>query len=341
MSAVISRDTIADLRSDTVTTPTPEMRRAMAEAVVGDDVYGEDPTVNELQSEAARLLGFEAGLFMPSGSMTNQVAIALHTQRGQEVICPVGAHIYEYELGMMAAFSGVVPRFVPAPLGVPDPQDIRASVGRSIHQSPTGLIVLEDTHNRAGGTVLPLDVIRGAREVAEQEGLPLHLDGARVMNAAVAQGVPVREITQHFHTVSLCLSKGLGAPVGSVLVGSAADMARAHRYRKMLGGGMRQAGVLAAAGLMALREGPTRLAEDHRRARQLAEALLNAGYGVDLASVQTNMVYADVPDAAERSRAWAEHGVRANPTAPDRVRFVLHHQVTDELLAHAISVLTA
>ncbi|UBV41865.1 low specificity L-threonine aldolase [Deinococcus taeanensis] len=332
---------IADLRSDTVTTPTPTMREAMARAAVGDDVYGEDPTVNELQAEVARLTGHEAGLFMPSGTMTNQVAIALHTRRGEEVICAEGSHIYEWELGMMATFSGVVPRFVPAPLGIPTPEGVRAAIRRSIHQSPTGMISLENTHNKAGGTVIPLDVLAGIRAVATEEGLPFHLDGARVVNAAVALGVDLRAITASFDTVSVCLSKGLGAPVGSVLVGSAEAMKRAHRYRKMMGGGMRQAGVLAAAALIALREGPARLAEDHRRARVMAEALVNAGFAVDLAAVQTNIIYAAVPDAAARAAAWAGQGVLANALGPDSVRFVLHHQIDDEALDGAIRVLTA
>jgi threonine aldolase len=332
---------LADLRSDTVTTPTPEMREAMAQAPVGDDVYGEDPTVNALQAEAARLTGFEAGLFMPSGTMTNQAAIALHTRRGEEVICAEGSHIYEWELGMMAAFSGVVPRFVPAPLGVPDPEAVRLAVRHSVHQSPTGLISLEDTHNKAGGTVIPLEVLAAVRAVADAEGLPLHLDGARVFNAAAAQGVPVSEITRHFDTVSVCLSKGLGAPVGSVLLGSAAAMKQAHRYRKMLGGGMRQAGVLAAAGLIALQGGPARLKEDHRRTRLLAEALVDAGFSVNLAAVQTNILYVTLPDAAAQVARWAERGVLASALGPDSVRFVLHHQISDEALEAALGVLTA
>ncbi|MFC4427581.1 threonine aldolase family protein [Deinococcus navajonensis] len=332
---------LADFRSDTVTTPTPEMRRAMAEAAVGDDVYGEDPTISELQQELARLSGFEAGLFMPSGTMTNQVAIALHTRRGEEVICAEGSHIYEWELGMMATFSGVVPRFVPAPLGVPDPEDLRLAVRRSIHQSPTGMISLENTHNKAGGTVLPLEVLAAAREVATQEGVPLHLDGARVFNAAVALNVPLKEITRHFDTVSVCLSKGLGAPVGSVLLGSAAAMKQAHRYRKMMGGGMRQAGVLAAAALVALREGPARLAEDHRRTQVLARALVEAGFDVNLAAVQTNIIYVRLPEAQTQVDAWASKGVLASALGHDSVRFVLHHQVNDAALEAAISVLTA
>lgn len=333
--------TPVDLRSDTVTVPTPEMREAMAQAAVGDDVYGEDPTVNALQAEVARLTGHEAGLFMPSGTMTNQVAVALHSRRGEEVICAEGSHIYEWELGMMAAFSGVVPRFVPAPLGVLDPEQVRLAVRHSIHQSPTGLISLENTHNKAGGTVIPLDVIAQIRAVADAEGLPLHLDGARVFNAAAALNLPVSEITRHFHTVSVCLSKGLGAPVGSVLVGSKQAMGQAHRYRKMLGGGMRQAGVLAAAALVALRDGPARLPDDHRRARVLAEALVNAGFDVNLAAVQTNIIYAAVPEAQKRVDAWAGRGVLCSAMGADSVRFVLHHQISDEALDHATAVLTA
>ena len=332
---------IADLRSDTVTQPTPAMREAMATAEVGDDVYGEDPNVNALQNELAHLTGFEAGLFMPSGSMTNQVAIAVHTRRGEEVICAEGSHIYEWELGMMAAFSGVVPRFVPAPLGVPSPEDVRLAVRHSAHQSPTGLISLENTHNKAGGTVIPLAVLRQMRAVADAEGVPLHLDGARVFNAAVKLGVDVREITRCFDTVSVCLSKGLGAPVGSVLLGSAQAMKQAHRYRKMLGGGMRQAGILAAAARVALREGPARLADDHLRTRRLARALVEAGYDVDLAAVQTNIIYARLPEAERRAAAWAEQGVLSSALGHDSVRFVLHHQVDDEALERAICVLTA
>ncbi|TNM69794.1 aminotransferase class I/II-fold pyridoxal phosphate-dependent enzyme [Deinococcus radiopugnans ATCC 19172] len=339
--SVMPQTVIADLRSDTVTTPTPEMRAAMASAAVGDDVYGEDPTVNELQAEVARLTGHEAGLFMPSGSMTNQVAIAVHTRRGEEVVCAEGSHIYEWELGMMAAFSGVVPRFVPAPLGVPAPEDVRLAVRHSIHQSPTGLISLENTHNKAGGTIIPTEVIKEIRAVADAEGLPLHLDGARVFNAAAALDVPLSEITRHFHTVSVCLSKGLGAPVGSVLVGSAEAMKQAHRYRKMLGGGMRQAGILAAAALVALRGGPARLKEDHRRTRELAEALVGAGFDVNLAAVQTNIIYATLPGAATQVARWAERGVLASALGPDSVRFVLHHQTGDEALERAIAVLTA
>ena len=330
-----------DLRSDTVTTPTPEMRLAMLEAAVGDDVYGEDPTVNALQEEAANLLGFEAALFVPSGTMANQIAIAAHTQRGQEVILTEGAHIYEYELGMLGAFSGVVPRFLRTHHGAPDPADVRRAVRRSIHQSPTGLIALENTHNKAGGTVVPLETIAAVRRVAFEEGLPMHLDGARAFNATVALGVPILELAQLFDSVSICLSKGLGAPVGSLTLGSKEFVRTCHRYRKMLGGGMRQAGVLAAAGLHALRVGPGRLADDHRRARTLAEGLVDAGLDVNLETVQTNMVFVRVPNAAAWVQELGRRGVRAGAMDHDIVRFVTHFQVSDDDLAFALDAVRA
>jgi threonine aldolase len=328
-----------DLRSDTVTVPTPELRRAMLEAAVGDDVYGEDPTVNALQERVAQMLGFEAALFTPSGVMANQVAIAAHTQRGQEVICTEGAHIYEYELGMMAAFSGVVPRFVPAPLGAPDPQDVRRAIKRSVHQSPTGLIALENTHNKSGGTIVPLEVIRGVREVSLHERIPMHLDGARVWNAVVALGVQPREISQYFDSAAVCLSKGLGAPVGSVVAGSRAFIRECHRYRKMMGGGMRQAGILAAAGLHVLEHGLPRLKEDHRRALTLAHGLLSAGWHVNLAAVQTNMVYVTVPDATATLSAWAARGVMAGAMSDTSVRLVTHFQISDDDIQTALKAI--
>ena len=328
-----------DLRSDTVTTPTPALLEAMMTAAVGDDVYGEDPTVNALQERVAEMLGFESALFVPSGVMANQVAIAAHVQRGSEVICAAGAHIYEYELGMMAAFSGVVPRFVPAPLGVPDAGDVRGAIGRSVHQSPTGLIALENTHNKAGGCVVPISTIAAVREVSLSEGIPLHLDGARIWNAAVALGVQPLEITKYFDSAAVCLSKGLGAPVGSVVAGSAAFIRQCHRYRKMMGGGMRQAGILAAAGLHVLEHGLQRLAGDQARARRLADGLIAAGWHVNLAAVQTNMVYVTVPDAAATVSAWAARGVRAGMMGATSVRLVTHFQINDGDIESAITAI--
>jgi threonine aldolase len=331
--------TVIDLRSDTVTKPTPAMRRAMAEAVVGDDVYGEDPTVARLERLIAGRAGFEAGLFVPSGTMSNQMAVATHTQRGQEVIVPEGAHVYEYELGAMAVIAGVVPRFVPAPGGVPDPSDVRRAVTHSKHQAPTGLVVLENTHNRAGGTVVPLDVARAVGNVAREEGLPFHLDGARAWNAAVALGVPLAEVCAPYDSVSLCLSKGLGAPVGSVLVGRRAFIDAAHRYRKLLGGGMRQAGVLAAAAIVAVETMVERLAIDHARARAFAEAIADApGIDVDLHSVQTNMVYARIAGADAFVRALATGGVLANALTATSVRFVAHADLADGEVEAAAAV---
>ncbi|MFN3266604.1 MAG: threonine aldolase family protein [Deinococcales bacterium] len=330
---------IVDLRSDTVTVPTPAMRQAMLEATVGDDVYGEDPTVNALQDLMAKMLGFEAALFTTSGVQANQIAIAAHTQRGQEVICTEGAHIYEYELGMMAAFAGIVPRFVAAPKGIPDPQDIRRAIRRSVHQSPTGLIALENTHNRAGGTVLPLEIIKASREIATNEGLPLHLDGARVWNALEAQQLEPQQLAEHFDSMAVCLSKGLGAPVGSIIAGSKAFIKECHRYRKMLGGGMRQAGILAAAGIYALEHHRQFLGKTHQQARYLAEALGAKGFAIDLERVQTNMVYIQLPDADKKLAAWAQKGVKAGMMAENLVRLVTHFQITDAMLEYALEVI--
>jgi threonine aldolase len=331
---------IIDLRSDTVTKPTAAMRRAMAEAVVGDDVYGEDPTVARLERLIADLAGFDAALFMPSGTMANQAALATHVVRGAEVIVPAGAHVYEGELGAMAVVAGAVPRIVRAPLGVPDPEEVRRAVSRSRHRAPTGAIVLENTHNGAGGTVVPLDVAAAVGRVAREAGVPFHLDGARAWNAAVALGVPLADVCAPFDSVSLCLSKGLGAPVGSVLAGSRTFVDAAHRYRKLLGGGMRQAGVLAAAGLVAVETMFERLAVDHARAHGLAEALADVpGLRIDLATVQTNMVYADVADADAFVRALASAGVLAGAVSATAVRFVTHADLDDDAVAAALETI--
>ena len=329
-----------DLRSDTVTRPTLEMRRAMAEAAVGDDVYGEDPTLNRLQEMLAERAGFEAGLFMPTGSMSNQVALATHTGRGDEVVAPEGAHIYEYEIGAFAVVSGLVARLVAAPQGVPEAADIRAAIHHSVHQAPTGLIVLENTHNKAGGTVVPLERCREVAQVAHEEGLPLHLDGARAFNAAAALGVSIAELCAPFDSASLCLSKGLAAPVGTVLLGAKSFIGRAHRYRKMLGGGMRQAGVLAAAGIVALETMTERLTEDHARARRLAEGLARLpGVTLDLETVQTNMVYFTVQDAPALAEAMKEAGVLSNAMTPTAIRLVTHYEIGDEDIDKTLEVL--
>lgn len=328
-----------DLRSDTVTVPDAAMRRAMADAEVGDDVYGEDPTVARLQDELAERAGFEAGLFFPTGTMANQAALAAHTGRGDEVIHPEGAHVYEYEIAAMSLLSGLSPRAIPAPGGVPTPEALRAAVHRSVHQAPTGVVVLENTHMKAGGAVVPLDRSAALIAAARDEGLPTHLDGARAFNAASALGVEIDAVTAGFDTASLCLSKGLGAPVGTVLLGSKEVLATAHRYRKAFGGGMRQAGILAAAGLEAIRRGPARLADDHRRARRLAEGMAGLpGVEVDLERVQTNILYLTVDDAHAVVDDWRDHGLATNALGPTSIRLVTHFHIDDGATDRAIEI---
>ena len=326
-------DTMIDLRSDTVTRPTPAMREAMASAEVGDDVYGEDPTVNRLEREAAEVFGREAAIFVPTGTMGNQIAIRLHTQHGQEVICEARSHVLDWEMAMMAAFSGCQPRTVAAERGILTWSHIQPAIGAKIYyRAQTALITLENTHNMAGGTVTPLAVMEEVWAEAREAGLPVHLDGARVFNAAAALGMDVAKLTRGFDTVMFCLSKGLGAPVGSMLVGSRVAMAQARIHRKALGGGMRQAGILAAAGLIALHEMPKRLGEDHANARLLAEAVAECPEAaeIDLDAVQTNIVIFTLRnrgDAAAFTAALKQKGVLASAIGPHSVRFVTHYDV--------------
>jgi len=322
-----------DLRSDTVTRPTAKMRAAMAAAEVGDDVYQEDPTVNRLEARAAEAFGREAALFVPTGSMGNQVAIRLHTEHGHEVICEAKAHVLDWEMGMTAAFAGCTLRTVAAERGILTWEQVRAAIFKDVHfHASTGLICIENTHNMAGGTVMPVATAREICDGAHALGLPVHLDGARIFNAATALGVGVRELTDGFDTVMFCLSKGLGAPVGSMLVGSAAAMERARHFRKALGGGMRQAGVLAAAGLIALDEMPARLGEDHANAWLLAEAIAEYDVAeIDLETVQTNIVIFKLKtggDAAAFCAALKERGVLASGISQRAVRFVTHFDVS-------------
>lgn len=334
---------IVDLRSDTVTRPTPAMREAMAGAEVGDDVYGEDPTVNRLEREAAEVFGKEAALFVPTGTMGNQIAIRLHTQHGQEVICESRAHVLDWEMATMAAFSGCVPRTVVAERGILTWELVRQAIGpKMYYRAQTGLVCIENTHNMAGGTVTPLAMLREIWAGAREAGLPVHLDGARIFNAAAALGVGVAELSSGFDTVMFCLSKGLGAPVGSMLVGSMAAMERARGFRKALGGGMRQAGVLAAAGLIALHDMPGRLHEDHSNARLLAEAVAaQPGAEIDLAAVQTNIVIFTLRngcDAASFVAALKQKGVLASAIGSHAVRFVTHYDVDRAACERAASI---
>lgn len=322
-----------DLRSDTVTRPTPAMREAMASAEVGDDVYSEDPTVNRLEETAAAIFGREAAIFVPTGTMGNQIAIRVHTQHGQEVLCEARSHILDWEMAMVSAFSGCLPRTVAAPRGIVTWEHLRPAIAPEIYyRASTGLICLENTHNMAGGTVTPLPVLEEIWREARRAGLPTHLDGARVFNAAAAVNLPVAELTRGFDTVMFCLSKGLGAPVGSMLVGSAAHIKKARVYRKALGGGMRQAGVLAAAGLLALTEMPARLSLDHANAFLLAQAVAgNPEVEIDLEAVQTNIVIFSLKkggDAAALVAALKHHGLLASAIGPHSIRFVTHFDVS-------------
>ncbi|MGB9867565.1 MAG: low-specificity L-threonine aldolase [Bacillota bacterium] len=333
-----------DLRSDTVTKPTPEMREAMASAEVGDDVYGEDPTVNKLEQLAAEMVGKEAALFVASGTMGNQVAVMTHTRRGDEVILETESHIYYYEVGALAVLSGVQARPIKGYLGAMDPEEVRSSIrSNNVHFPRTSLVCVENTHNRAGGTVLPLENLKGIYQVAKESGLAVHMDGARLFNAATALKIPAKQIACYCDSVMFCLSKGLCAPVGSILAGSRDWIEKARKNRKMLGGGMRQAGILAAAGIVALTKMVSRLEEDHQNARLLAEGLsCIPGLHVDINRVQTNMVMVDVAGlgvtADAVSLALLERGVKVNPMGPTTLRFVTHHDVTRQDCERAVKI---
>jgi threonine aldolase len=336
---------VVDLRSDTVTKPTPAMRRAMAEAEVGDDIYGEDPTVNRLQARAAEIFGREAGLFVPSGCMGNLIAIKVWTHHGQEVICEEKAHTVQYELASMSAIAGCLPRTVPAPDGLLTWAHVEPLIEqKSPHRAHTGLVELENTHNLGGGSVYPTAQAEEICDRAHAHGLPVHLDGARIFNAAVALGHPVAEITRKFDSVMFCLSKGLGAPVGSMLVGSRDFIEKARRVRKILGGGMRQAGVLAAAGLLALDESPKTLHVDHENARHLAAGLAQIkGLRVDPKKVVTNIVIFDVEATgiapAAICLALKDRQVLASPFGKHTIRMVTHCDVDRAGIDRALDTL--
>jgi threonine aldolase len=327
-------DEMIDLRSDTVTRPTPGMKAAMVAAAVGDDVFREDPTVNQLQERLAALLGKEAALFVPSGTMSNQICVKAHTQPGDEVLCEANCHIYNFEGGAPAVLSGVTCRTVEGDFGVLDVRQLEDKVRPDDeHQVRTRLVCLENTHNRCGGRVYPIEKIRAISTWAHHQGLLMHLDGARLWNAAVATGIAPREWAAHCDSVSVCFSKGLGAPVGSALAGPRDFVARARRVRKMLGGGMRQAGVLAAAALYALDHHVERLAEDHRHAQVLAEAIADTpGLRLVPPEVQTNLVWFRVdPDhgtARQLGATLKERGVLVQVAGPQTLRACAHLDVS-------------
>jgi len=333
---------VVELRSDTFTLPTDSMRRAMAAAEVGDDVWDEDPTIHRLQERAAEMVGKEASLFVPSGTMGNLCALLTHTESGQEVLVEGESHIFHSEAAGASVVGGLQLRPLETPDGRLQPEQVRAAIREpDIHQPPTGLLCLENTHNRRGGTCLSPAQTQALCEVAHAAGFPVHLDGARVFNAAVALDVDARRLTGPVDSVMFCLSKGLSAPVGSMLAGSTAFIERARRWRKLLGGGMRQAGVLAAAGLCALDEMAGRLADDHRNARHLAEGLQGLpGIGIDLARVETNMVFGDCQPpltAAAFIERCAEAGILLDQASLHRWRMVTHRGVTADDVDYAIA----
>ena len=339
-------DAAVDLRSDTVTRPTAAMRRAMAEAEVGDDVYGEDPTVNRLQARAAEIFGREAALFVPSGSMGNLIAIKTWTRPGLEVICEQRAHVNQYELASMSALAGCFPRPAFAEDGILTWPLVEPLIrAKSPNYSQTGLVTLENTHNMAGGTIYPTAVAEEICDRAHAAGLPVHLDGARIFNASVATGKSVKELTRKFDSVMFCLSKGLGAPVGSMVVGSREFIEKAYVHRKMLGGGMRQVGVLAAAGLIALEETPKTLHRDHENAKFLAEGLAKIpGISIDPKKVVTNILIFDVRQTgktgAQISAELKKRDILANATDKFLIRMVTHYDVDRAKIERAIAALS-
>jgi threonine aldolase len=330
---------VIDLRSDTVTRPTEGMRRAMLEAPVGDDVFGEDPTVNRLEEYVADLLGKEAALYAPSGTMTNQIGVQVNTNRGEEVLLHEGSHIFVYEAGAPAILSSVQLRTLSGENGILDPETVRAAVRpRDVHFPRSSLLCLENTHNTAGGKVFPLEEFAAVAETAKEHGLKVHLDGARLFNAQAATGIPAREWCGHADTVSVCSSKGLGAPVGSLLAGDEETISEARRARKAFGGGMRQAGIIAAASLYAFENNIEKLSEDHERARNLAAGLREAGY--DAREPDTNLVLVAVDDPPEFLRALAREGVLATPGKPGFVRLCTHLDAEDSDIETAVEVAT-
>ena len=328
---------IVDMRSDTVTRPTPAMREAIAQAEVGDDVFGDDPTVNRLEEVAAARLGKEAALFVPSGTMANQIAMRMHCRPGDAALMEAGAHPVHHEAGAPAQLSGITVQTVPGRRGILDPERTAAAFPpEDVHFPPVTLLMVEDTANEGGGTVYPLERLDQLSDLARARGAATHLDGARLFNAEVAAGVPAARRARGYDTVSICLSKGLGAPVGSLLCGPAPLLHRARWVRKALGGGMRQAGFLAAAGLHALEHHVERLADDHRRARRLAEGLEEMGFEPE--EPETNMVYLTVPDGFAMEALLKQRGLLCCALGPQRIRLVTHLDLDDAAIERALEV---
>jgi len=334
-----------DLRSDTVTLPTEEMLEAIRHAELGDDVYGEDPTVNRLEELAAKKVGKEAAMLVPSGTMANLVSVLSNTKRGDSAILEADSHIYWYELGGISAVAGVLPLPVRGTMGIMNPADIETAIRpKGLHSARTTLVCIENTHNRAGGTIATPSQIEAISKVTKRHGLRLYMDGARIFNAAVALKADVQQFTRHVDNMMFCLSKGLSCPVGSLVVGTEEHVQRARRNRKILGGGMRQAGVIAAAGIVALETMIDRLEDDHRNARLLAEGILKIdGVKVDVKTVQTNMVMFDVDGLGVRADAFVkklkEHGVLSGNMSRTRVRMVTHRGIEQEDIEKALTLI--
>jgi threonine aldolase len=336
---------LVDLRSDTVTKPSPGMRQAMAEAEVGDDVFHEDPSVNRLEEMVAALYGKEAALYVASGTMANQIAVRAQTHHGDEIVMERTSHPFNSEAGALAALAGVQVNLIDGRHGIMEAEQIKAVVRTpNVHHAPTALICLENTHNRGGGSIWPLDKIRSIRELARSVNIPMHLDGARLMNACVATGLTPKDYAHYFDSCTLCLSKGLGAPVGSLVIGTKEFITRAHRFRKQFGGGMRQAGILAAAGIYALEHNVERLTEDHLNAKRLARGIAEInGLDIDVNAVATNIIYfhvckpgLTVPILLEQLKA---EGVLMLGTGPASIRAVTHLDVSKEGIDQAVEAL--
>lgn len=334
-----------DLRSDTVTKPSPEMRQAMIEAVVGDDVFGEDPTINELESYTAKLFGKEAGLFCSSGTQTNQIAISVYCQPGTEVICHEDAHIYKYEGGGIARNSGASVRLMQGNQGILTPEFVAKYINPdNVHLPVTALVSLEDTMNRAGGKVYPWETIIAIKKLCVENNLPLHLDGARIFNALVVNGMTAEDYAKPYDSISICLSKGLGAPVGSVLVGSKEFIHKARRVRKVFGGGMRQAGIIAAGGMFALKNNVSRLLDDHHRAKKLEGFLTKCTWVDNVWPVETNIVVIEVSANYSTQNVLdrlKEKGVLGIEFGDNLIRFVTHLDINDEDIAKCEKVFSS
>ncbi|AEV97528.1 threonine aldolase [Niastella koreensis] len=331
---------IVDLRSDTVTQPTPEMMDAMLRAHVGDDVFGEDATVNLLETMAAELFGMEAALYCPTGTMSNQIAIKVHTQPGDEVICDQTAHVYQYEGGGMAFNSGVQSRLLPGNRGRVTADQVAAAINPDdVHKAHTSLVCLENTSNRGGGSCYDLAEIQHIRTVCDTNNLSLHLDGARLFNAIVARNESPKQYGELFHSISVCLNKGLGCPIGSILIGSQAFIKKARRARKVFGGGMRQAGYMAACGVYALKNNIIRLQQDHENAREIASNLIKTTFTAGLLPVETNIIIFEIQppfQAAQVAAALKEKNILAIAISPTQIRMVLHLGITPAMVQYVV-----